>query len=111
MPERYAMSPRGRRFKLTDEMIELRNRLATGLGYVLRPCSLGPCKTGEHRPCWEREALDWEHRGRMVSSYHNVPESEPDADGGVQMFWPDEAETEAFAIDRGKPRAKSGVTP
>jgi hypothetical protein len=89
-----------------DTIIALRDRLAAGLDYVKRPCSLGPnARTGEHRECWERPALDCEHRGRKVSSFHCVTELLHPK--GSVLHWPEDVEKAAWAIDGGK-RDRSG---
>jgi hypothetical protein len=102
--KRLATRPSGRgTFVLTDAMIDLRNRLAIGLGYVLRPCSLGPnAKTGEHFECWEKPELTCEWRGRMTSPYHCAPKSIHNINSLVMYNWPHDVEVAAYAIDKGK---------
>jgi hypothetical protein len=89
--------------KLTDAMIERRDGIARGLGFVLRRCSLG----GDF-DCWERPELSHEFKGVPCSPYHCVR-----ASGGIYS-WPDQAEIAALAIDKGKPLptdAPDAVTP
>jgi hypothetical protein len=93
----------GKPLVIDRAMIELRDRLAAACGYVKRPCSLGPDRSGHHRECWERTALDMEYHGQMVSSFHAVPmREESDA---VIYFWPPKIMDAARAID-GEHRAR-----
>ena len=103
---KFYLTESGKKIELTDEMIALRDRLAVGLGFVKRePCSLhdpGDPESGGRFACWEKVALTYEHRGRMVSPYHAVAS---DSKWGLQ--WPEDVMKAAKAIDKGKPPKKT----
>lgn len=107
--QRWGNSPRGKKFLLTDEMIALRDGLARGLGYVLRErCSFrDESHPGPHFLCWESEKMECPHEGRLAANYHCVyvsPAMPGSEHQGDHYGWPEDAETAAWAIDKGKTR-------
>lgn len=107
--KRYGASPTGKFFLLTDEMIQLRNGLADGLGFTLRePCSLTTASgQGAHFRCWEKKALTYPYAGGMASPYHCVAETDlrqyPALKlDGVELSWPEDVVKAAWALDKGK---------
>jgi len=105
--KRWGTSPQGKMFLLTDEMIALRDRLAEGLGYVLRkPCSMSG-NPGDFE-CWETKALTYclKGKGKMISPLHCVRTSESGR-SGLHCLWPEDVTRAAWAIDKGKPRKET----
>lgn len=113
--KRIALTDSGKKIPLTDEMIELRNGIARGLGHTLGPCSFVkvPRKDGTpHKPpcqCWEQGT--WMIDGIEVGARHTVAVSRGEGflrlDGYDIYGWPDEVMKAAKTIDReGKPERK-----
>jgi hypothetical protein len=121
-PGFYGTSPRSGKvigFRLTQAMIDRRTGIAKGLGYVLRDvCSMHTRKPEAERDpgykpfqCWERNDLDREEPNenyRGASTLHHVFKLDMHrhhryAEGVFALSWPEDAETAAYAIDKGKP--------
>jgi hypothetical protein len=100
------VSADARKYALDDAMIARRDAIATALGYIKRPCSMGSTERDGVTPrlCWETIPLDCEWRGRPIASLHLVPTSNPDGFGCVECHWPEPVERIAWKVEAEVPR-------
>ncbi len=100
-------------YPLTQAMIARRHALATALGYTLRnPCSFNaPGIEPKCRfDCYESTPLvHTEKEGYKSANFHHVHVAVAGkysfglGPGMIELTWPDDVETAAWAIDKGKP--------